>query len=99
GPELAIELGEQPARGRHDVVDPARHRADLAQALRSVVEPIPQVADTTERAIAAGREHLEPALDLRGRHEARVVVVLAGQTHAVRDPRDAALDVAVDARR
>ena len=46
-----------------------------------------------------GRQHLEPALDLGGRHEPRVVVALAGEPHAVRDPRNAALDVAVDGRR
>ncbi len=46
-----------------------------------------------------GREHLEPALDLGGRHEPRVVVALARKPHPVSDPRNSALDVAVDGRR
>ena len=42
GTELAIQLGQQAARRGHDVVDPARHRAHLAQPLGCIVEPIPQ---------------------------------------------------------
>ena len=49
GPNLLIELRQQAARRGHDVVDPGRHRAHVAQAVGRVVEPIPQVADAARR--------------------------------------------------
>ena len=96
--ELLVKLGEEPSGAGNDIVHPVRHRSHVAKAIERIVKTLPEVVDASHQAVGAWCEHLEPSFDLDGGYQARILVRLAGETHLMGNPADAAFHVAVDHR-